>query len=726
MRQTTLETTLSGLLSNIGIPLCRSGIPGKPGDVAAGFLKGCPLPAAIPAPVTFAADLLSGTAGEDGSLVALESVFTHLNGYHPGLTLPLATDDRLHLPAPDTKVTREDYKALAGALRRRLDRVRFDEAGLPGLLSALEDCLGFVPAGGEADLSLFDKSRLTAAIAACVCEYLQDHPGDPKSPAFRETPAFLLYSADFSGIQKFIFTVGMKGALASLRSRSFFLELLMEHYMDELLTACGVSRVNLLYSGGGHCYMLLPNTDSVTRALHRWNTRFNDWLLDQFGSLIFMAHGFTPCCGNELVNHPAGQDRYTALFRRVSAAISRHKLCRCTPAQLLRLNAPDAGEDGRECIVCGRSHRLNAQSRCPWCALFISLSQKILKQEVFPVSRESAGSDFSLPAWEGDVHFTLTDEKTARTRLERGEPMVRIYEKNRTSGTLPGGIRLHVGDYAAEKDMSALSARSQGIRRLAVCRMDVDNLGHAFTSGFRTPGETDPAKKDRYLTLARTSAFSRQMSLFFKHHINAILSAGPAEEAPAVAIVYSGGDDVFLVGAWDGVLTAALRIRDAFCAFCGGSLTLSAGISLHQDTFPIRTAAGMSAELEEKAKSLPGKNALALFDPESDHTYSWTDFRDKVLSEKLTVLQRFFRAENQERGNNFLYQLLELLRAREEKIHLARYAYLLARMEPRERDRKEVYRAFARDMYRWAISETDRKELITAITLYIYMERKEN
>ena len=53
----------------------------------------------------------------------------------------------------------------------------------------------------------------------------------------RREPAFLLYTADFSRIQRFIYTVHTEGALRSLRSRSFFLELLMEHYMDELLDA---------------------------------------------------------------------------------------------------------------------------------------------------------------------------------------------------------------------------------------------------------------------------------------------------------------------------------------------------------------------------------------------------------------------------------------------------------------------------------------------------------
>ena len=44
----------------------------------------------------------------------------------------------------------------------------------------------------------------------------------------RREPAFLLYTTDFSRIQRFIYTVHTEGALRSLRSRSFFLELLMD------------------------------------------------------------------------------------------------------------------------------------------------------------------------------------------------------------------------------------------------------------------------------------------------------------------------------------------------------------------------------------------------------------------------------------------------------------------------------------------------------------------
>lgn len=91
---------------------------------------------------------------------------------------------------------------------------------------------------------------------------------------------------------------------------------------------------------------------------------------------------------------------------------------------------------------------------------------------------------------------------------------MRVYTKNAPFTGLTYSTNLYVGDYAASNSMEELAGQSEGVRRIAVCRMDVDNLGHAFISGFEQENEKDPVKRMHYVTLSRTSAFSRQMSLF--------------------------------------------------------------------------------------------------------------------------------------------------------------------------------------------------------------------
>ncbi|MBP3655950.1 MAG: type III-A CRISPR-associated protein Cas10/Csm1 [Clostridia bacterium] len=770
MNPQTLQTTYGGLLHDVGKLVFRAGEDGRDHSASgyswlsahlpdaswrpvldcvrwhhAGALRQSGAEKDSPAYIICAADHIAAAADrreEEGNsprfdrTLPLRSVFTHLCGLHDQLALePALHDGRLRLPGNPAPVPAARYGELLRALARGLGDASNDENRVASLLALLEGCASNVPAstytGESPDVSLYDHLKITAAVGACISEYLLDRGVTDyraylfdREMAFREEKAFLMYSADLSGIQKFIYTVAARGAQRSLRSRSFFLELLMEHYVDELLSACGLSRANLIYSGGGHCYILLPNTKNTRERAREVRMRVNDWLIDQFGVRLYMAHGWHPCSANDLTNMPAENAPYKAVFSGVSSAIGRNKLQRYSARQIMRLNAVQGDLDGRECTVCGSTDVLR-EDRCPWCARFEAISRLIQDESraVYYVTADaSAGYDLPLPVPGGEVYLSVIDEASARQRLKTDGAARRIYTKNLALAGMQSGTRLDICDYHASNQNEELARASAGIKRLAVCRMDVDNLGHAFVAGFERENAGSLTERYRYVTLLRTAALSRQLSLFFKRYMGEVLARG---EALQVSVVYSGGDDVFLLGAWDHVLRAAVRIRRQFHAFTGGALTLSGGIGLFNASYPVRVAADETAELEQRAKSEPGKDAVSLFDPLQPHTYSWQVFDDQVMGEKLKLLQEFFLGQD-ERGMAFLYQMTSLLReAEHDKLNLARYAYLLARLQPsRHSAAFGLYNAFSRQMYAWACQEKDRRQLITAIYLYVYMNRK--
>ena len=158
------------------------------------------------------------------------------------------------------------------------------------------------------------------------------------------------------------------------------------------------------------------------------------------------------------------------------------------------------------------------------------------------------------------------------------------------------------------------------------------------------------------------------------------------------------------------------------------------------------------AELEEKSKDYVSsenkpKDAVTLFGADItysrkeflergnndykakenfDTTFSWNEFTEKVIQEKLEALTEFF-GKSEERGKAFMYRLLDLMRNMDEKINLARFAYVLARLEPDEeksKEQREAYRVFSRQMYQWIQKDTDRKQLIMAIYIYVYLHRE--
>ena len=109
-----------------------------------------------------------------------------------------------------------------------------------------------------------------------------------------------------------------------------------------------------------------------------------------------------------------------------------------------------------------------------------------------------------------------------------------------------------------------------------------------------------------------------------------------------------------------------------------------------------------------------------------DGTYSWDDFEQQVIGEKYQALYDFFTV-SEDRGMNFLYNLLELIRNKKEKINFARYVYILSRLEP-EKDaspeQKEAYHKFSKKMYQWIGNDEDSRQLKTAMNLYVYRRRE--
>jgi CRISPR-associated protein Csm1 len=683
-----------------------------------------------------------------------ESVFNLLYGrsgetmcYPPVL---LAEAERTPLPTSEPPEYSQDFysKALA-AFSDNLRGMPLDEAYTDSLLEIMEANLSFIPSttGRDQvrDISLFDHSKITAAVASCIFDYLGEKGEEDYRAALfeNERSTFaaedfaLLYSLDMSGIQSFIYTIRSEGALQSLRGRSFYLEIMMEHLADTLLEALCLSRANLLYTGGGHLYMLLPNTEAARAAIAGFERDTNHWFLEHYGTQLYVAGGYAPCSENSLKNEPAGS--FEALHRRVSEKISEKKMKRYSKDDILFLNSRN--HVGRECRTCKTvsasvTGEKGGKPDCPLCECMKELSKNVIGDSFFAAVKGDAGHNPVLPG--GYSILALNDENGARELMGDGSSSFRIYGKNKYFRGKGVKAKLWVGDYHAEKEISQYTKRSwsgEGIARLGVLRLDVDNLGDAFVRGF--------AHEDgRYNTLSRTSQFSRSLSMFFKHDINAILNEGNCH----ATIIYSGGDDVFLIGAWDDVINAAIKLREQFTLFSQGKLTLSAGIGIYPDKFPIHVMARESGELEAYAKRNKrpdkDKDSIALFDRHG--RYGWDEFIDDVIGQKLAAIREYFHdaddADAAEQGNAFLYRLLSLIREQENErrnaggnahrgISFARWAYTLARMEPRrdgdgDNAKWERYKKFAERLKGWFDDAEDARKLAMAIELYVYEKRE--
>ncbi len=671
----------------------------------------------------------------------------------------------LSYPVSAEEMPTSDPRAAADYWQREMERKSWSERSMNDLLRLTEITAGSLPSAADMpDVSLCVDAKLTASLAACLHEYIRETGLPSTQEVPDDAPAFYLVSGDLSGIQPFIYTIPSAGALKSLRGRSFYLDVLLENLADEILASCGLSRSCLLYTGGGHFYLLLPAIESVEARLASFEAEVNQWFLEHLGSRLYLALGWAK--GTKAEIRGAAKGGTGILYRRVSEIITQKKLRRYSTQQLQAMFTPESDvnkvrDKSRECGVCHTSASAadlkpyppegeKGTMACKMCRNLYAIGAAMLKGDGFLISGEKREDALPLPGQGRTLYLTAIPEgETPDT-----ESCVRIYWKNQIYREEGPAACLWLGDYVTRNngqviEFEALAEESggeTGIDRLGVLRADVDNLGAAFIAGF----------PEEYATLARSATLSRQLSVFFKRYMNDLCRGrlAPGQEPfslleakkPAnrkVHIVYSGGDDLFFVGAWDDLIELTVDIHRAFQRFTNGKLTFSAGLGFFKPGVPIATMARETGRLEDAAKDNPGKDSIALFgtpaatssgdtEAEKPQRYHWQEFIDQVCGEKLAFLRDHFSKVAQDgdesklsTGMSGFYRILELLRE-DESIHLARFAYALARLDPGSGAKAGAYQAVRDTFYDWYKKQDDRRQLRTALELAVYRLRKKD
>ena len=501
--------------------------------------------------------------------------------------------------------TNSNYEALLNKIKSYFITKDISQISINQLLQIIEEGFSYLPSSTNraevCDISLYVHSKITSAVASCMKLYfdeqqIQDYKKycfNSGSKIFRNEKIYLLVSGDISGIQDFIYTIPSKGALKTLRGRSLYIDLLLEEFIDEYLEQIGLSRANVLYSGGGHFYILAPNIEDTKKAIDKLQAKMNRWLMENIGINLYLAIGIAECSANNLMKSEAQGN----LFATVNKKLKDDKTIRYSKDEdfLEYIFNVEKEEDTakKECTICHNlvdklwKYNIDEEIACEFCLNLYKLGQDILTQDlVFVISEEKIDGGIKIFGKDKDLYLYAVNIEDID--MFKGK-ILRIYSKNNLLEN-DLAIRLYLADYSAKNendevmtfdDLAKSSCKTdKGIKRLGVLRLDIDDLGIAFSSGFVS--DKDKIEDNlRYATLSRYADLSKDISMFFKVAINKICAGDLTgcvdfeerafnifgiAKAPKrkVNIIYAGGDDLFLVGAWDEVLEVAIDINRAF------------------------------------------------------------------------------------------------------------------------------------------------------------------
>ncbi|MDR1583610.1 MAG: hypothetical protein LBS55_10220 [Prevotellaceae bacterium] len=177
-------------------------------------------------------------------------------------------------------------------------------------------------------------------------------------------------------------------------------------------------------------------------------------------------------------------------------------------------------------------------------------------------------------------------------------------------------------------DFDAIAEKSDGDDKMAAIKLDVDNLGQLFR---------DLNEKDY-------KALSDALKDFFDKKLQQLIAGKKITQN--IYVVFSGGDDCFLIGSWNVIFDLAIEIRNSFKDFQKelkqkiqslpkNEITFSAGIVVVPPKYPMIRLTEEVEEALDNSKRANGKNSISVF----GKTISWDEFEhSQEISKRLKIL----------------------------------------------------------------------------------------
>ena len=541
-----------------------------------------------------------------------------------------------------------------------------------------------------ANVSLFDHLKTTAAIADCL--YVAKIDEQYKN-AFNFNGKYgsvnagyypvMLVGVDLSGIQSFIYDIASSKAAKSLKGRSFYLQLLAEAMLNKFKTNenINVKSAHVLYASGGKFYLLLPNTKTVKNAIEDIKKEVERELWNLHKGKLSINLACVPFAYRnnykekiswlEIEDYEQNPKQLKDLWKLLADKITKQKEQKFK--SLLENNFDEffdekneklaVGGETKTCAVTGeeflkkeKKYYLDEEKEIPVkqtvyeqtelgkklkdADFIISSNTNIIEENTF-LNKKSTSIKIL------DTNFFLFDEKDIKdeNRKITSADFCNVqyindtdFLKNDIEGlNISDGFQFYGGNKQAdfsknieengnvknlkepEKTFQDLAKTDKGENSLlGILRMDIDNLGKIFIEGF-------DAKR---MSFSAFSTLSFHLDLFFSAYLNNLRNSENFKDW--LNILYSGGDDLFVVGRWDKTIEFAELVRKEFEEYTKrNEIGISGGITFVHEKFPIAKAADMAGDAESASKKYPKeksfdekeKDAITFF----GETISWKD-----------------------------------------------------------------------------------------------------
>lgn len=459
-----------------------------------------------------------------------------------------------------------------------------------------------------------------------------------------------LVKGNISGIQEFIFNVTSKGAAKTLKAKSFRIEML--GWMAEEVVKTYFQNAISIFNGGGNFYL---EVDHINWDIEKFNKAKNQ-LMGAFPyNNLMICLGFVACDDSKsfgewisevnkmtgrvkLAGHRGNENDGEQLFEPFNFIEKPNQEdYKSFTSELARSKSWN--------LVADTSNEKSVNS-------FLDFSIKLSqdkptdpKTKIYP----------HIPVWGDELKLSACKDLFDEKAVEDSS-----YERPR------------LGEIVGFEHFAYFAKRRTGLNKIGILKLDVDNLSSVFS---------------KLKNKSENQFLSKQLTIFFNERLEQLLDSEysylsqikvdgvPKEREDTfidksgkiakfnvfetqmktekfrenLYVVFSGGDDSFIIGAWDAIIEFSLAFQKAFAQFekneirdrldyLIGPITISCGIVLVDPQHPVVKFADIVETELHKAKTqfLGSEQNDASGKPMKDriafmgYVFNWADFHNII------------------------------------------------------------------------------------------------
>lgn len=561
-----------------------------------------------------------------GNRNPLCSVFSNLSldGSYPAKRYytPSVLDMKNIMPRPETG--NYGHEELIQSFYGELEKLMYTppkdfDAFLIIMDTLLKKYLWSIPASGkkDEDTSLYDYIRTVTAITAVLAYTAQK---------YAEDKPYIMVAGHFSGIQRYIFSVskvGTGGVAKRLRARSFYVNAMVSALAHHIIHKFGLPVMNILMLTGGKFYILLPNTVEVESELLKIEEKTTAFLYKKFKGNLSLELVWKKIAENEIADYSATVAELTNMIERKKERLLESVLVNGEEWNTEQFAVYQDLSHKSMCASCRSALVDEGKEMCPNCETDTEIGGKLPKIKLFSFSRKK-GQYKLLDDYYLNLDISAGGEDNYLIMKLNDPDLSGMYDKPVSVHFAANNVPLRVAGEV--KTFGEIADEARGSKKLGILKADVDTLGFLFSDGLQ--GGDNGA-----VPIARVNTLSRMLEMFFGGYLQHLLE----RKYQNVYCVFSGGDDLFLIGPWNDMPALAIELNRKFHEYTGHNpcMTLSAAICMAESGGHISTLAerceGKLDQVKQKTDRIislekPGRNGIYFL----GKVMTWVDFEELI------------------------------------------------------------------------------------------------